>query len=327
MTVAPLIVAMDKEYAPSGPGVVSHRNMLHVGYNGYNFRKLRACPELHNKDDLLVKEALPARLLNPFGVAGCSDEPVYGSESVKCAPESWVLRRPVAHFADSDRNIAARYPPRNMLNAKYKQGPRTSSPWMPTGTYREPPVPLLSNSAAFAALQDFNGEQTRLDETLNVLDVLRCVYHRMGVRQSGADQWLQKRATRPTGTAIAKYNDDLHVFNDREKGHPAASETVRQVFKNDSMVQEQVEIIRRRQSCCDNPTTTESASKIASRLFDEASSMPGGLDRFEHLVELDLERYAKELKVFKEITQRKFDEEHGLLPSPSTRNSTEESTF
>lgn len=133
---APITVPLDKEYAPSGNGVVSYRNMAHVGYNGIQFRKLKACPELHNVNDPIVKEAWPVGLLrlSQNSPASGSEEPVYGSEYVKCAPENWVVRRPVAHFNKPGEVIKSRYPPRNMVNAKYKKPPRNPDPWTPTAT-------------------------------------------------------------------------------------------------------------------------------------------------------------------------------------------------
>lgn len=311
LTDPPLIVEVNKEYAASGPGVVSNRNMTHVGFNGLAFRKLNACPELRNPDDPIVREAWPAGLLKPFGNDDAG-EPLYGSEAVKCAPENWVLRRPVSHFA-IEGNIVSRYPPRNMLNAKFKKGPRNESPWNPVQTYSEPPFPLVFRSgrrecSASASLRDFSTEHTAIAKTVNVLDLLRCVYRRMGDRQSVSDQWLQKRVTRPSTVAIAKYRSQLQLFNDREHGHPKSARTVRQVFKDDATIK--AEVFRIRQQ----PGETRSAAKVTASLFDEASSKPGGLDRFEHMVERDLERYAAELKTFIEVTQRKFDEDHGLLP-------------
>lgn len=57
----------------------------------------------------------------------------------------------------------------------------------------------------------------------------------------------------------------------------------------------------------------EPISKIVSRLFDEASNKPCGLDRFLHLVEKDHERHAKDYKNF-EKKLRQFDENNDLLP-------------
>ena len=83
----PLVVPWDKQYEASGHGVVSHRTMVKVGYNGLAFRKLTACPEMSK--DLLVREAWPAGLLLPGQCShGEAAELEYGSESCKCAPEN-----------------------------------------------------------------------------------------------------------------------------------------------------------------------------------------------------------------------------------------------
>lgn len=97
---APLVVPIDKPYTPSGPGVVSRRTMLHVGYNGIEFRKLNACPELHNLEDPLVREAWPPSLLisGQGSSEDVNDEPVRGLDTTKCAPDNWVVRRPVSRF-------------------------------------------------------------------------------------------------------------------------------------------------------------------------------------------------------------------------------------
>lgn len=312
---APLIIPVEKCYAPSGPGVVNYRNMIHVGYNGFEFRNLKAYPELHHRDDPLVKEAWPPGLLDPTVGAGGA-EPVSGTESRKCAPENWVLRRPVSRFA-TDGNIVARYPPRNMLNAKFKCSPRERGSLVPVQTYEEPPFPLKFESkgrtSAFLALSNLNGECTDLYKSPSVLDVLRCIYRSMGDREGMADPWLQRRASHLSAATIAKYREGVKLFNERERGHPRAPKTLRQLFKEDPSIREKVTRDRNDPS----GETQETAAKVVVRLFDEAMITPGALERFEHQVEKDVERYAKELKHFKEVSQRKFDEEHGLLPLQS----------
>ena len=210
---------MDQQYAPSGPGVVSHRTMEHVGYNGFEFRKLAACPEMNNRNDPLVQESFLASLLAPeeFGGAGCSVEPMYSSESIKCAPENCVVRHCVRHFAGRG-NIVARYPPRNMLNAKYKNPPRETAPWKITPTYEEPPFPITENTAASSALMELYMQNKNPSSTVNVLDVLRVVYKHMEDHAHCSDKWLQHNVTRPTNRAIEQYEEELCVYQLREKG-------------------------------------------------------------------------------------------------------------
>lgn len=117
------MVPLDKEYAPSGSGAVSHWNMEYFGYSGFEFRKLNAFPELRVVNDPLVRQAWPIGLLTP-GLFDCveeSAEPLYVSESIKCAPENCALRRSVHYFNKPLDDFQAWHPPRNMLNAKYRR--------------------------------------------------------------------------------------------------------------------------------------------------------------------------------------------------------------
>lgn len=81
------------------------------------------------------------------------------------------------------------------------------------------------------------------------------------------------------------------------------------MFKDDISVKEEVCRIRI-QELGGNP---ESAAKVTARLFEDARSKPGGLERLEYIAERDLERYAEEYKYFKVVTQRSFDIEHMSL--------------
>lgn len=149
---APLVVPIGWEYAANGPGVLSHRNTEHVGYNGIRFWKLNACGELHNRDDPLVREAWPVRLLSSAQPESL-EEPVPGSEHTKSAPENWILRRPVARINAQGGEIKSRYPPRNMLTAKHKRPQRSEADFVPTATSSEPPVTLMPKTSAYTALE------------------------------------------------------------------------------------------------------------------------------------------------------------------------------
>lgn len=316
----PLVVPIDKEYAASGSGVVSNRNMVHVGYNGLHFRKLKVCPELHNVNDPSVKEAWPPGLLTLK--MSELEEPVAGSESSKCALLIWVVRRPVSRF-HTPREIRAKYPPQNMLNAQYKRPPRSKRDWEPTATYSEPPFPISPETSAHSALCELQASHTAISESVNILDVIKLIYKNMRDRHGFTDPWFQNSATRPSDETIEQYLKELAVFKERETGHPSAPITIRNAFNKDRIVLEEVER-RLRDAGAGSSVATTSASRNASVtkhklqmskvLFEEASPRPGRLDRYTALVEKDHERYAKELKHFKEVVQRKFDEEHGLLP-------------
>lgn len=218
---APLVVPLDKQFAPSGHGAVSSRNTEHMGYNGFAFRKMKAHPELQIPDDPLTREAWPVGLLHTSVGSVDGEEPVNGSESKKCAPENWVIRRPVARFASKENGIVARYPPRNKFNSKYQYGTRYEGQWVLTAIYREPPFPTDfqsqdAQSSAFAALSELKSELVHLGKTPTVLDGLRGVYRRMGNRQGVGDPWLQRRVTSPSPAAVAKYRDAVDLFKRRE---------------------------------------------------------------------------------------------------------------
>ena len=57
----------------------------------------------------------------------------------------------------------------------------------------------------------------------------------------------------------------------------------------------------------------EAKTKLLAKSFEEAERKTGELDRFRYLVEKDQERYAEELRKFKE-TLREFDRDRRLLP-------------
>lgn len=51
---SPLVVPLDKQFSPSGHGVVSQRTANHVGFNGLQFRGSNGYPELRNTSSRLV---------------------------------------------------------------------------------------------------------------------------------------------------------------------------------------------------------------------------------------------------------------------------------
>ena len=147
-----LVVPLDHPYSPSGPGVVSKINIQHVRYNGIEFWKLSACLELQKNPDPLIRAALPPSLTGTGHLQSsvCSDEPIQGSESIKCAPENRVIRRPVSHFTRG-MDTKPRYPQRNVLNAKFEKPPQNPDPWCVAPIYSEPPFPIFQNAATFSA--------------------------------------------------------------------------------------------------------------------------------------------------------------------------------
>ena len=102
ITNPPLVVKKNTKFAAHGPGVVSKRTAEHVGFNGLQFRGKQAFPELSCDDSNIVAAAWPKGLL-------CAGQPGFECESLRCAPENWIARRPVSHFARGGQ-IIARYP-------------------------------------------------------------------------------------------------------------------------------------------------------------------------------------------------------------------------
>lgn len=115
---------------------------------------------------------------------------------------------------------------------------------------------------------------------------------------------MQRVVTRPSSSALSKYQDELNIFQRREGGYQKATRTVRQLFKNDAAIMETVPRIYRASN-----EAKETKAKISSRLFEEATEIPGGLAKFENLASKELERYGAEIKFLKEVT-----EENGLSP-------------
>lgn len=306
----PLVVPVDKGFTTGGQGVVSQRTTKHVGFNGIEFRTAKGYPELKNHSSRLVRQAWPTGLSGAYSVSD-SGEPVYGVESMKSAPENWVIRRPLRHFGSSESDWKARYPPKNLLNAKFGNGPREEHVWVPTKTYDEPPFPILEGKAACDAMKNIAQEHMDINQSVNVLDMLRAVFVSMGDRDGIADRWLQRRVTIPSREAVESYRNRMQLFVERGRGEPSAPKTVRQIFKKDEDVGKEVTqlLLSRGQV----PSDKTLRSKVYAQLFEDATNKPGGLDRFLHLVEKDHERYSRELKWFKE-KRREFDRRNGLLP-------------
>lgn len=222
-------------------------------------------------------------------------------------PENWVLRRPVAHFCDSQTGRKARYPPRNFLNALYKRGPRESRSWEPTATYYEPPLPIITGRANFNALKNIAQQRMNIKESVHVLHILRAVFEEMGRSELCCDRWLQRGVTVPSRMAIERYKNELQTFSARENGYPGAPATVKQCFKNDQAVRGQASQLMNERRI--PQTNSKARTKVLNNLFEKAENTPGALDRY-HMVEKDLERFSRDLKLFKEH-QREFDKERG----------------
>lgn len=177
---------------------------------------------MQNENDPIVQEAWPAGLLSVPDNENNSGDPVPGSESCKCAPENWIVRRPISHFKGPGGKIMARHPPRNLLNAKFRRSPRSADNFEVTATYPEPPFPLIEKTCAFGALCELRDSHTPLTESVHVLHLLRCIYRHMGDPEDVHDEWLQRRVTVPSRSSIDNYRNELQTFNQREKGSPSA---------------------------------------------------------------------------------------------------------
>lgn len=285
-------VPLDQAFAARGNGVVSQRTANHVGFNGHAFRSANGHLELRNSSPDTVQRAWPAGLRQPYSILE-SREPVYGMEILKCAPENWIQRRTVNHFGN-DRERKARYPPRNLFNAKFGLGPRSEEAWSPTSTYEEPPFLLIEGTAALNAMKSLALKRADIMEPVNLLNALREVYDSMGDRDGVADSWLQRRATMPEREVLEAYRSELYTFNLRWRREPSAPKTVRQVIKQDEEVWRRVtEVLQKRGQIPFNKTLR---TGVFSQLFEEDSNKLGGLDRYLHLVEEDHERYASEFQ-------------------------------
>lgn len=241
-------------------------------------------------------------------------EVLIGTASAKCAPENWIVRRPVRFFRQPNGSGIARYPPRNLLNAKYKTGPRHTGVWKPNATYQEPPFPLQPETSAYTAALKLAEQEKDIAKPVHVLDLLAAVYSLMDDDRYDIDHWGQQRVTIPSQQAINGYRNAVALYKERMRGQPAAPKTLKQVFRADPDTKARAESQRQRPGC----QAGDTVAKITARLFDVAELTPGALDRFRYLVEKDLERYARELKVFRETTLKQFDEENNLLPVVET---------
>lgn len=142
----------------------------------------------------------------------------------------------------------------------------------------------------------------------------------MGCRDGVTDPWLQRHVTVPSREALETYRNGLQLFKERWVGEPPASRTIRQVFKQDEEVGNRVTAILQERGQV--PTNKTLRVAVFAELFGEASIKLGGLDRFTHLVEKDQERYARELKEFKE-KMLQFDRDTGLVADENSNESIE----
>ena len=62
----------------------------------------------------------------------------------------------------------------------------------------------------------------------------------MGDRDSCADPWLQKPATRASPNSFNRFNEILRLLRTRDNIRPRPLKTVFQVFRDDSNVQSEV---------------------------------------------------------------------------------------
>ena len=291
---APLVIPLDKEFAAKGPGVVSKRTAEHVGFNGLRFRGKMSFPELEEGRYHCTREAWPPGLLR-------AGDPGYETESLRCAPENWLIRKPVRHYSDGSRNIKARYPPKNMLNALYVHGPRANhvsadsdelSHWIPTATYAEPPFPIEKRCSAAEALRSLTMTHDDISKPVHLLHVLRAIYEKMGDRESVKDTWLQKPATRATITALSQFKETLSILQKRDGIRPKPGVTLWQAFKEDASVQEKAEDEARLEA----ERETRTRDEITKDLF-EMRMMRTSPERQAHLRE-DIESYNAAFQSF-----------------------------
>lgn len=220
-------------------------------------------------------------------------------------PDNWVVRWPVGHFEDAsgDGAITARYPPRNVLNALARRGPRQESNWKHVVTYPEPPFPVISGLSSFAALSKLKMEANDISKSLSVLEVLGAVYKTMGNREGkGNDEYHQVKATRPCPEAEKAFKAFTKPVRSRNEGHPAAPKTVIVFFKTDASVKQKAVQVANR--------TGKTVQNVLRKLYEEAQSTPGQLKPYQDLTELDLERYARELNLFRNTRLKQFDIDH-----------------
>lgn len=177
-----------------------------------------------------------------------------------------MVRRPVRHFG-SDLEWNARYPPRNLLNAKFGRGPRVPYQLVPTSTYEEPPFPEIEGNAACEAMKQIAAQRKDIAQPLNILDLLRAIFEQMGNRDDVSDPWLQRRATVPSREALESYRNRLRMFNERWNGEPSAPKTVLQLFKLDEDVGNRVtQKLQERGQVSSNKTLRNA---VYSQMFEE----------------------------------------------------------
>ena len=186
------------------------------------------------------------------------------------------------HFCNSELDWKARYPPRNLLNAKFRKGPRDPDPWVPTATYAEPHFPIIDGTSACNAMSALAAEYSDINTSVHVIHSLKAVYRDMGDRDALFDNWLQRRATAPSARAWGCYMDDMKIWAEIEHGSPRAARTLRQVFKEDEAILNKVAGILASHTVS-KAVERNLKGKTVTMLFEEAENTPGHLIDFTTL--------------------------------------------
>lgn len=161
-------------------------------------------------------------------------------------------------------------------------------------------------------MKSLAAEHQDISQSLHFLHALKAVYKDMGDRECVSNPWLQRRATTPSRRAVEQYRNDLSIYVHREKDRPKAPKTLRQIFREDEKVLEEVSRVLARHNLHGQAERSLRIQTLTG-LFNDAEKTPGAFDRFQYLLEQDEERYSRELKEFKK-KQDEFDKKHGLHP-------------
>ena len=91
--------------------------------------------------------------------------------------------------------------------------------------------------------------------------------------------------------------------------------TVRNACKADTITKEKIKVPVREERE-ESEGISAARIRVSNALFERAEMTPGALEKYNLIVEEDLERYSAALKIFKERPRRLFDERNRLLPLP-----------
>lgn len=151
-----------------------------------------------------------------------------------------------------------------------------------------------------------------------MLDLLPCVCEEMGDRaQSRCDIWPQRFATQPSVQAVRNLETDILLFIKRDFGRPKPEKTSHEWYRDVHSTKHRLKTF-----WMDSPQEKRTVAQIINKLFDEDSSAPCKLERFEVQIILDIGLYTRELEHYEQVFTSEVEKKLGISPRPARSSTT-----